>query len=168
MAEGVRLQQAQPVEAVIGRYKQVIGDGLHSHEDRRRSIEVGVAVHVLNQMPSGRPDLRLQRMNSDGVEVAAALPSIHVTRHLATEAELFVRGLHSRLNTSSESPKQILQKLFLTRRFHTRSTLLRPLTIARDRSPEAGRCSRFELSTVYMSPLMGQEPCCAAICFPIL
>ena len=44
------------VEAAIGRYKQVIGDGLRSREDGRRSTEVGTAVHVLNQMLAlGRP-----------------------------------------------------------------------------------------------------------------
>lgn len=44
------------VEAAIGRYKQVIGDGLRSRKDGRRSTEVGVAVHVLNQMLElGRP-----------------------------------------------------------------------------------------------------------------
>jgi Transposase DDE domain len=44
------------IEAAIGRYKQVIGDGLRSREDGRRSTEVGVAVHVLNQMLElGRP-----------------------------------------------------------------------------------------------------------------
>jgi hypothetical protein len=37
-------------EAVIGRYKQVIGDGLRSREEGRQSTEVDVAVHVLNQM----------------------------------------------------------------------------------------------------------------------
>jgi hypothetical protein len=39
------------VEATIGRYKQVIGDGLRSHKDGRRTTEVGVAIHVLNRMP---------------------------------------------------------------------------------------------------------------------
>jgi hypothetical protein len=44
------------VEAALGRYKQVIGDGLRSCEDGRQSAEVGVAVHVLNQMLElGRP-----------------------------------------------------------------------------------------------------------------
>jgi hypothetical protein len=44
------------VEAAIGRYKQVIGDGLRSHKDERRTTEVGVAVHVLNRMLElGRP-----------------------------------------------------------------------------------------------------------------
>ena len=39
-----------------GRYKQVIGDGLRSRKDGRRSTEVGVAVHVLNKMLElGRP-----------------------------------------------------------------------------------------------------------------
>lgn len=44
------------VETAIGRYKQVIGDGLLFRKDRRRVTEVGVAVHVLNQMQElGRP-----------------------------------------------------------------------------------------------------------------
>jgi hypothetical protein len=44
------------VEAAIGRYKQVIGDGLRSRKDGRRTTEVGVAVHVLNRMLElGRP-----------------------------------------------------------------------------------------------------------------
>jgi hypothetical protein len=44
------------VEAAIGRYKQVIGNGLRFHKDRRRTTEVGVAVYVLNRMLElGRP-----------------------------------------------------------------------------------------------------------------
>jgi hypothetical protein len=44
------------VEAAIGRFKQVIGDGLRSRTDDRRAIEVDVAVHVLNRMLElGRP-----------------------------------------------------------------------------------------------------------------
>ena len=44
------------VEAAIGRYKQVIGDGLRFRKDGRRTTEVGVAVHVLNRMLTlGRP-----------------------------------------------------------------------------------------------------------------
>jgi hypothetical protein len=44
------------VEATIGRYKQVIGDGLRSRKDRRRTTEVGVAVYVLNRLLKfGRP-----------------------------------------------------------------------------------------------------------------
>lgn len=44
------------VEAAIGRWKQVIGDGLRSHTDERRATEVEVAVHVLNRMLAlGRP-----------------------------------------------------------------------------------------------------------------
>jgi len=44
------------VEAVIGRYKQVIGDGLRSRLDSWRTTEVGVAIHVLNRMLElGRP-----------------------------------------------------------------------------------------------------------------
>jgi len=43
-------------EAAIGRFKQVIGDGLRSRTDRRRATEVDVAVHALNRMlEMGRP-----------------------------------------------------------------------------------------------------------------
>jgi len=44
------------VEAAIGRWKQVIGDGLRSRIDEHRATEVEVAVHVLNRMLDlGRP-----------------------------------------------------------------------------------------------------------------
>jgi hypothetical protein len=44
------------VEATIGRYKQVIGDGLRFRKDERRATEVTVAVHVMNRMLElGRP-----------------------------------------------------------------------------------------------------------------
>jgi len=36
--------------AVLGRFKQVIGGGLRSRTDRRRTTEVDVAVHALNRM----------------------------------------------------------------------------------------------------------------------
>ena len=43
-------------EAAIGRWKQVIGDGLRSRKDECRATEVGVAVHALNRMLEfGRP-----------------------------------------------------------------------------------------------------------------
>ncbi len=43
-------------EATIGRYKQVIGDGLRSRTDERRATEVDVSVHALNRMlEPGRP-----------------------------------------------------------------------------------------------------------------
>ena len=43
-------------EAAIGRFKQVIGDGLRSRTDGRRATEVNVAVHALNRMLElGRP-----------------------------------------------------------------------------------------------------------------
>ena len=43
-------------EAAIGRWKQVIGDGLRSRTDGRRATEVEVAVHALNRMLEfGRP-----------------------------------------------------------------------------------------------------------------
>ena len=44
-------------EAAIGRWKQVVGDGLRSHTDERRATEVNVAVHALNRMLElGRPN----------------------------------------------------------------------------------------------------------------
>jgi hypothetical protein len=42
--------QRARVEAAIGRWKQVIGDGLRSRIDERRVTEVNVAVDVLNRM----------------------------------------------------------------------------------------------------------------------
>src|SRR3954451_41908 len=43
-------------EAAIGRFKRVIGDGLRSRTDERRTTEVDVAVHALNRMLElGRP-----------------------------------------------------------------------------------------------------------------
>ncbi len=45
------------VEADISRFKRVIGDGLRSRTDRRRSSEVAIAVSVLNRMLDlGRPE----------------------------------------------------------------------------------------------------------------
>ena len=44
-------------EATVGRFKQVIGDGLRSRTDGRRVTEVNVGVHVLNRMLEfGRPN----------------------------------------------------------------------------------------------------------------
>ncbi len=44
------------VEVAIGRWKQVIGDGLRSRIDDRRVTEVNVAVDALNRMRElGRP-----------------------------------------------------------------------------------------------------------------
>src|SRR5919202_862736 len=43
-------------ETAMSRYKRVIGDGLRSHTDERRTTEMDVAVHVLNRMLElGRP-----------------------------------------------------------------------------------------------------------------
>ncbi len=43
-------------EAAVGRFKQVIGDGLRSHRGDRRATAVNVAVHALNRMLEfGRP-----------------------------------------------------------------------------------------------------------------
>ena len=45
------------VEATMGRFKQVIGDGLRCRTDQRRATEVNVAVHALNRMLElGRPE----------------------------------------------------------------------------------------------------------------
>jgi len=45
------------VEAAIGRWKQVIGDGLRSCIDECRVTEINVAVYVLNRMLElGRPN----------------------------------------------------------------------------------------------------------------
>jgi hypothetical protein len=38
------------VQQRLGRYKQVIGDGLRFHKDERRTTEIGVAIQVLNRM----------------------------------------------------------------------------------------------------------------------
>jgi hypothetical protein len=44
-------------EAIIGRFKRVIGDGLRSRADERRATEMDVAVQVLNRMLElGRPE----------------------------------------------------------------------------------------------------------------
>jgi hypothetical protein len=37
-------------EVAVGRWKQVIGDGLRAYTDERRATEVDVAVHTLNRM----------------------------------------------------------------------------------------------------------------------
>ena len=45
------------VEATIGRFKQVIGDGLRCRTEQRRATEVDLAVHALNRMLElGRPE----------------------------------------------------------------------------------------------------------------
>ena len=44
-------------EATIGRWKQVIGDGLRAYTDERRATEMEVAVYTLNRMLElGRPN----------------------------------------------------------------------------------------------------------------
>ena len=44
-------------EAMIGRYKRVIGDGLRSRTEQRQATEMTVAVMVLNRMLElGRPN----------------------------------------------------------------------------------------------------------------
>jgi len=45
------------IEATMGRFKGMIGDGLRSRTDQRRATEVEVAVHALNRMLElGRPE----------------------------------------------------------------------------------------------------------------
>ena len=52
------------VEADISRFKRVIGDGRRSRTDRRREIEVGLAVNAMNRMLElGRPDYARLRKN---------------------------------------------------------------------------------------------------------
>ena len=44
------------VEATIGRFKRVTGDGLRSRTDQRQATEINVAVAVLNRvLELGRP-----------------------------------------------------------------------------------------------------------------
>jgi hypothetical protein len=55
--KGSSYNQRAKVEASIGRWKQVIGDGLRSRIDERRVTEVNVAADVLNRMLElGRPN----------------------------------------------------------------------------------------------------------------
>jgi hypothetical protein len=55
-AETEPTQRDRHLQTAVGRYKQVVGDGLRFHQDRRRTTEVAVAVHVLNRMLEiGRP-----------------------------------------------------------------------------------------------------------------
>ena len=45
------------IEAELSRFKRVIGDGLRSRHDERRTTEVKIAVKALNRMTQlGRPD----------------------------------------------------------------------------------------------------------------
>jgi hypothetical protein len=44
------------VEGQIGRWKQVIGDGLRFHSDETRATEVAIAAAVLNLMLDLRPN----------------------------------------------------------------------------------------------------------------
>ena len=50
MAEASGYKIRARAEAAIGRFKQVIGDGLRSRTDQRRKTEVDIAVHALNRM----------------------------------------------------------------------------------------------------------------------
>ena len=51
-----RFKRSPWAEAAIGRFKQVIGDGLRSRTDRRRATEMDVTFHALNRMLEfGRP-----------------------------------------------------------------------------------------------------------------
>ena len=65
------------VEAAIGRWKQVIGDGLRSRMDERRVTKVNVAVHVLNRMLElGRPSYVRIVLPQTGIGVVAYTPLI--------------------------------------------------------------------------------------------
>jgi hypothetical protein len=63
------------VEAAIGRYKQVIGNGLRFRKDGRRTTEISVSVYA----GARTPDLRPHHMNSDRVGDAATHSSIDAT-----------------------------------------------------------------------------------------
>ena len=70
----------------MGRFKQVIGDGLRSRTDQRRATEVDVAVHALNRMLElGRPEAVRIAWPQNGVGVSAPLPLIHATRRRPSE-----------------------------------------------------------------------------------
>jgi hypothetical protein len=57
MQVGEVAREDAPVEAAIGRWKQVIGDGLRSRIDERRVTEVNAAVDILNRVRAlGRPN----------------------------------------------------------------------------------------------------------------
>ena len=52
-----RLHDVARAEAAIGRFKQVIGDGLRSCTDDRWATEVDIAIDALNRMVElGRPN----------------------------------------------------------------------------------------------------------------
>jgi hypothetical protein len=81
------------VAAAIGRWKQVIGDGLRSRIGKPRVTEVNVAVHALNRM------LRLAPSNyvriscpQRGVGVGAPTPQIHAPRWPAAVVEMAEHG----------------------------------------------------------------------------
>ena len=68
------------VEAAIGRYKQVIGDGLALSQGRPSDDRGGRRCPGPEpDAGAGTPDLRPHRMNSDGAGVAATYSSIHAT-----------------------------------------------------------------------------------------
>jgi len=70
-------------EAAIGRFKQVIGDGLRSRTDRRRATEVDVAVHALNRMLElGRPISVRIALPPSGTGVTAPTSLVSATRLL--------------------------------------------------------------------------------------
>ena len=54
--QGLGYNRRALAEATIGRFKRVIGDGLHSRTDQRQATEMNVGVAVLNRMRElGRP-----------------------------------------------------------------------------------------------------------------
>jgi hypothetical protein len=69
------------VEAAIGRWRQVIGDGLRSRVDECRATEVDVVVHALNRMLElGRPSYVRIAWSRTGVGVTAAAHVIRAPR----------------------------------------------------------------------------------------
>jgi hypothetical protein len=68
------------IEAAIGRYQQVIGDGLRLRKDARRTTEVGVTVHGVTQhVGVGTPDLRSNVASRTGPRTLGPPPHPHNT-----------------------------------------------------------------------------------------
>ena len=68
-------------EAAIGRFKQVIGDGLRSRTDQRRATQVSVAVHALNRMLELGRRISVRIISTQtGMGVTVSTPLIWATR----------------------------------------------------------------------------------------
>jgi len=69
-------------EAAVGRWKQVIGDGLRAHTDERRATEAAVAVYTLNSMLElGRPPDASLPWSARGMLDPAIFPNLGLGGH---------------------------------------------------------------------------------------